>query len=485
MFLFSFFNINAKADINPDQLHIAIPLEPPHLDPTSTAAEATAEVTLNNIYEGLVEIDRNGHVKPLLAKSWKVSRDGKLYIFNLVKNVIFHDGTPFAADDVRFSLMRAKAEESLNARNDIFKRIKDVRIVSDYEIEVELHEAFGEFLFYLGTADAVMVSHNSSKTNNNIPIGTGPYIFSKWAKGHHIELIANSKYWRGEPKIKFVEFRFLSDPSIQMAHLLSGDIDLIPNMSSAESLPRIEKDDRFHIEIGSTEGETILAMNNDRGPLKDKKVRQAISHAINKQNVIDVATKGYARPIGSHFSPNHPAYIDLTGMYQYDIAKAKQLLKEAGYANGFNLTLRIPPISYAQRSSDVVAYQLGQIGIKVMIEAVDWSTWLTRVYRKRDYDLTIVAHTEPLDISNYGKPSYYYNHQNTDLKTLIQNIFSTPIEEERFKLYKTAQKLIAEDAINVFLFQLPKIGVWHKRLQGPWQNSPLQKHPVFEMYWAY
>lgn len=471
--------------ISPDLVRIAILLEPPHLDPTSTAAEATAEVVLGNVFEGLTEINRKGEVKPLLAESWKISRDGRLYIFDLKKGVKFHNGVPFNADSVRFSLMRARAEESLNSRRDIFARIEEVNVINEHQVEVLLREPFGEFLFYLGTADAVMVSMTSAERNKQVPIGTGPYAFLKWVKGHHIELVANPGYWRGKPEIQKVVYRFINDASIQVAYLLSGDIDCVPNMSSPEVLPRLKKDPNFVIKYGSTEGETIMAMNNQRGPLQNKLVRQAISHAVNKMDIINAVYNGSAKPIGSHFSPNHPAYIDLSQQYAFDPEKAKSLLKEAGFEDGFTLTLRIPPLAYAQKSSEVIAYQLKQVGIKLLIESVDWSTWLERVYRQTDYDLTIVSHTEPLDINNYARPKYYYNHQNEDLKSLLKDLTKETSEAERFAMYKTAQKMIADDAINVFLFQLPKVGVWHKKLKGPWQNSPITKHPVFEMRWEY
>jgi peptide/nickel transport system substrate-binding protein len=251
-----------------------------------------------------------------------------------------------------------------------------------------------------------------------------------------------------------------------------------------ENLPQFRADPRFTVAVGSTEGETILAINNKKPPFDDLKVRRAISYAIDRKAIIDGALSGEAKPIGSHFSPLHPAYVDLTGRYPHDPAKAKALLAEAGHADGFAATLKLPPPAYARRSGEILAQQLGEIGIKVTIEPLQWAQWLSSVFTNKEYDLSIVAHTEPLDIEIYGRPNYYFNYGNPKIAELWEKVKATPDEAERNRLYGEMQRIIADDAVNGFLYQLPKIGVWNKNLTGLWKDSPIQANDVTAVRWT-
>jgi peptide/nickel transport system substrate-binding protein len=281
-----------------------------------------------------------------------------------------------------------------------------------------------------------------------------------------------------------VSFRFIGDPAAITASLLSGDVDAVPNGVPPETLPQFRADPRFIVAVGSTEGETILAINNKKPPFDDVRVRRAISYAIDRKAIIDGALSGEARPIGSHFSPLHPAYVDLTGRYPHDPAKAKALLAEAGHGDGISATLKLPPPAYARRSGEILAQQLGAVGIKVTIEPLQWAQWLSSVFTNKEYDLSIVAHTEPLDIEIYGRPNYYFNYGNPKIAELWEEVKATPDEAARNRLYGEMQRIIADDAVNDFLFQLPKIGVWNRNLTGLWTNSPIQANDVTRVHWT-
>jgi peptide/nickel transport system substrate-binding protein len=170
-------------------------------------------------------------------------------------------------------------------------------------------------------------------------------------------------------------------------------------------------------------------------------------------------------------------------MYPHDVAKAKALLKEAGYPDGFSATLKLPPPTYARRSGEILAQQLAAVGIKVSIEPVQFRQWLENVFRNKDYDLTVISHTEPLDIDIYSRPTYYFNYKNPRFNAIIEKVKETPDEAERNKLYAEAQRILAEDCVNGFLFQLPKIGIWNKDLTGLWENSPIQANDVTKVAW--
>src|SRR5690606_32307252 len=184
---------------------------------------------------------------------------------------------------------------------------------------------------------------------------------------------------------------------------LSGDIQAFPNLGGGDALPQIEGDPRFKVVIGATEGETILGMNNAKAPFDNLQVRQAISHALDREEIILGATDGLGAPIGSHFSPANEAYEDLTGTYPHDVEKAKALLAEAGFADGFSATIKLPPPPYARTGGEIIASQLREVGINLEIIPMEWAQWLEQVFTNKDFDLTIISHTEPNDIEIYGR----------------------------------------------------------------------------------
>ena len=234
--------------------------------------------------------------------------------------------------------------------------------------------------------------------------------------------------------------------------------------------------------IGSTEGETILATNNGKAPMNDLRVRQAIAHAIDRAELI-AGENGFAIPIGSHFAPHNPAYVDLTKTYPLDLAKAKKLLAEAGHPNGFSASLELPPVGYAQRSGEIIAAQLAKIGIKLTITQLQWPQWLSEVFKERNYDFTIVAHTEANDLDRYAREGYYWNYNSQAFRDNWKAVVRETDPAKRIPLLQKAQKIIADDAVNGFLYQLGKVGVWNKNLVGLWENSPTPAVDLSAVYW--
>ncbi len=460
---------------------IGMPLEPPNLDPTAGAAAATDEVVYANVFEGLTRIRRDGTVGPALATDWAVSADGLSWTFTLRPGVRFHDGTPFDADIVKFSLDRALAPDSANAARAQIAAISGVEVLDPLAVRIALSRPMADLPLLLGWGDLVMVAPGTAATNATNPVGTGPFRFAEWRKGDSVRLVRNPDYWGRPARVGQVVFRLVADAAAANAALLAGDVQAFPNFPAPETLPAIERDARFKVVVGSTEGETILAINNGKPPFDDVRVRRALAHAIDRRALIDGAMSGYGTPIGSHFPPHHPAYLDLTGRYPHDPAEARRLLAEAGYPDGFATTLKLPPVGYARRGGEVVAAQLAAVGIRAEIRNIEWAQWLDQVYKNRDYDLTIVSHTEPLDYDIYARPGYYFAYESQDFRDLIERLSRTPEEPGRTALLHDIQRTIAEDAVNVFLFQLPKLGVWDARVGGLWPDAPIQAVDVTEL----
>lgn len=476
--------VTATAQAAKNSLTLGMVLEPDHLDPTAGAAAAIDEVVYANVFEGLTRIDRNGEVKPALAKNWSISSDQTVYTFHLQQGVKFHDGNAFDADDVIFSLNRARAENSVNAQKALFKPIKSVEKKDAATVVVTLNQPTGGFLFNMGWGDAVMVDPASADKNKSNPIGTGPFVFKRWVKGDRIELEKNKSYWGTPAKLEKATIKIIPDPAVVVTALLAGDVDAYPNIPAPETISQFQTDPRFKVVIGTTEGETILSTNNKKEPFSNPKVRQAIAHALDRKAIIDGAMFGFGTPIGTHFAPHHPAYVELTKRYEFNLEKAKQLLAEAGYANGFNAVIKLPPPSYARRGGEIVASQLTKIGIKLEIVPVEWAQWLDQVFKNKDYDLTIVSHTEPMDIGIYARADYYFNYDKPEFQKLMAELDATAEAKARYALLAKAQRMISDDCVNGFLFQLAKHGVWNKDVMGLWENSPVQANDLTEVYWA-
>ncbi|VAW12516.1 ABC transporter, substrate-binding protein (cluster 5, nickel/peptides/opines) [hydrothermal vent metagenome] len=465
-------------------LNMGMVLEPPHLDPTAGAAAAIDEVVYANLFEGLTRIDRNGAVQPGLARSWTVSGDGLTYTFELQGGVKFHDGTDMDASDVVFSLKRAMAEGSTNAQKALFAPIAGVAAPDAGTVVLTLKEPAGNLLFNLAWGDGVIVAPESAATNKATPVGTGPFRFKRWARGARVELVAYPDYWGAKPALRTVTFTFISDPAAALVAMMAGDVDAFANFPAPENMAQFKADPRFSVVIGSTEGETILATNNKKPPFDDVRVRRAIAHALDRQAIVDGAMFGYGTVIGTHFAPHHPAYVDLTGLYPYDPDKARALLAEAGYPDGFKATIKLPPPSYARRGGEIIASQLRKIGIDLEIIPVEWAQWLDQVFKNKDFELTIVSHTEPQDINIYGRDGYYFQYDNPAFKAIMARLVATADTAGRYALLGDAQRMIAEDAVNGYLFQLAKHGVWNARLKGLWENSPVQANDITGVSWS-
>ena len=468
----------AQSDIT-----VAMQLEPPHLDPTSAAAGAIDSVLYSNVFEGLTRFMGDGSVVPGLAESWEISDDGTVYTFHLQEGVTFHDGTTMDAEDVKFSLDRARAEDSANAQKALFAGIAEVEVVDPLTVKVTLNEPDGNFLFNMAWGDAVIVAPESVEGIKQSPVGTGAFTFSEWVQGDKIVLEKNPDYWGTPAKLDSATFKFISDPTAAFAAVMAEDVDVFTGFPAPENLPQFEADPRFKVLVGSTEGETILSTNNKQPPFDNVKVREALAHAIDRQAIIDGAMFGYGTPIGTHFAPHHPAYVDLTGQSAYDPELSRELLAEAGYADGFETTLHLPPPSYARRGGEIIAAQLAEVGITAEIINVEWAQWLETVFRGKNYGLTIVSHTEPMDIGIYARPDYYFQYDNPDFQALMDELQRTTDPEKRTEMLQRAQKIIADDYVNGYLFQLAALSVAKTGVQGLWANAPTQATDLTAVYW--
>ncbi len=469
-----------------DSVVLGMVLEPTSLDPTTAPAAAIGEIVHLNILEGLTKVAMDGSVQPLLAQSWRLEPDGKSYTFSLKKGVRFSDGSPLDAQAVKFSFDRARAPGSTNkAKKAVWDNISSVVASDPHTVILVLEKADGAMPFRLGENTAVVLHPATAGQAATQPVGTGPYKLESWAKGSGMTL----RKWAGhrdaaKVALDKVSFRFINDPAAQVAALLAGDIDAMPRFGALQALKQLQADPRFVVEVGSTTGKGIVAINNKKAPFNDVRVRRALAHAVDRKAFIDGAQEGLGRPIGSHFAPTDAGYLDLTATTPYDPEKAKALLREAGITTPLNLTLTLPPPQYARKGGEIIAAQLAKVGINAKIENVEWAQWLAGPF-KGNFDLTIINHVEPLDYATaYADPNYYYGYDSPKFRSMVSALAATSEPRERLRLWQGIQRQLAEDAVNVFVWNPAQVAVFRRGLRGVWNSSPIFANDMGAVSWA-
>ncbi|MET7990607.1 ABC transporter substrate-binding protein [Amycolatopsis sp. NPDC005232] len=460
---------SASVSSGPDTLSVGFTAEPANFDFTHADGAAIPQALLYNVYEGLVKLDAQGRIVPLLAKSWTVSPDRKTYDFQLQPGVKFSNGAPFTASDVKFSLLRVKTDWTISIKS-AMDVVDHVDVVSPDHARVVLSKPSNGWLFSLTSRLGAMFSPTGVADLANKPVGTGPYEVASRRRGDSIVLKENPAYWGREPAYSTVVLKYIADPTALNNALLSNGIDVISSLTSADSIPQFEGDDRFTVLQGTTNSEVTLAFNNQRAPLNDPRVRQALTYAIDRKAVLDLVFNGRGTLIGSMVPPTDPWYEDLSGVYRYDPAKAKQLLAEAGVKN-LNLRLRIPNLPYAVSAAQVVQSQLADVGVRTTIEPLDFpAVWLKQVFTDHDYDLSIIQHVEARDITTFGKPTYYWGYDSKRVQQLLAEADSGTSQQQVADMKQVARQLNTDAAAD-WLFLYPNVIVAKNKVTGFAKNQ--------------
>lgn len=467
---------SAKADVV-----FGITLEPNTLDPTIAPAAAIGEVVHYNVFEGLVKIEENGDTTPLLAASWQASADGRRYTFQLRPDVRFHDGQPLDAAAVRFSFERAKAPDSGNkSRARLFDNIERIDTPDPLTVVLTLRHRDPHLLYRLGENPAVILHPASAAQAASTPIGTGPFRFERWDKGHSITLVKWPGYRNADGvQLQRAVFRFVN--SFVDDAELPADVDVFFNFATRRVL-RNRLNERYQLLLGGSSSKALLAMNNRHPPLADVRVRRAINHALDRAALIQQVLDGRGSAIGSHFSPTESGYLHLADRYSFDPDRARALLKDAGFEGGLRLRLSLPPTPYARDGGQLVAKQLAAVGIELEIEHMSWADWLSGPF-KGDFELTLINHVEPLDYAIYNDPSYYFGYDSAEFRALTAAHRDTDNPRQRNRLLADIQRMLADDAVNAWLYAPQISTVARKGLEGLWVNYPIYVHDLAALRW--
>lgn len=451
-------------------LAVGLVAEPANLDFTKTDGAAIPQALLYNVYEGLVKLDNDGQIIPGLATSWKVSTDRLTYTFDLVEGAKFTNGQAFSAEDAAFSIGRVKTDWTISLRKSM-DVVKEAKATSPTQLQVTLSKPSNDWLFRMTTRVGAMFSKSGVAKLATDPIGTGPYTLKKWNRGDSISLQRNESYWGKKPFFQTVNFKYFKDPTALNNALLTGTINIIGTVQAPESLTQFTSNPKYQVIEGTTNGEVVLSFNNGKAPFTDKRVRQAVRHAIDHKALVDTCWAGRGKLIGSMVAPTDPWNEDLTGLYPHDLAKAKALLTAAG-KSGVTLRLRVPNLPYAVSCGQVVKSQLEEAGFKVQLDQLEFpAAWLTTVFTNADYDMSIVSHVEPRDMGTvFGNPDYYTRYDNPAFQQALAAA-DRGTQAQQIQEMKAAARLLSEDAAADWLFLLPNLMVADKGITGLPKNA--------------
>lgn len=451
------------------------------LDPIQVTDGESIKVT-HNIFETLVKFKEDStEVEPGLAKEWEVSDDGKTWTFHLEEGVKFHDGTDFNADAVVFNFERWMDKDHPQHKGGDFiyykgmfggfkgeegHVIKSVKALDEHTVQFELNFPQGPFLANLAMAMFGIASPEAVKKDpqafNENPVGTGPFKFKEWKKGDSITLVKNENYWKkGYPKLDGVIFKSIPDNSARFTALQSGEIDLMDGLN-IDDAKQVESNKELALYKRPPNTVGYLAFNMEKKPFNDKKVRQALNMAVNKDGLVKTFFGDLGEPAKNPMPPSLWGYNDDVKDYEYNPEKAKKLLAEAGYPDGFSFDLwAMPePRPYMPDGKKIAEYlqaNFEKIGVKANIVSYEWATYLEKT-ENGEHDTALLGWTgdngDPdnflyvlLDKDNATKPAqniaFYKSDPLHDLLIKAQRLSD---QDEREALYLKAQEIIKEDA---------------------------------------
>lgn len=453
---------------------IGIPQDLDSLVPSLSQGAGTQEI-LYNIYEGLYKPDSEGNLIPAVASDYTMSEDGLLYTFTLRDGIKFHNGNPVTVADVKYSIDTCAGLNGGEPVISAFSNIVRVETPDEKTIVITLKESSSSFMAILSTVEAAVVPADVPDLQTN-PTGTGPYKFVSRSLQENVVLERFDGYW-GEPAhIKDVTLKVLADSDSIVMNLEGGAVDLVARISTAQAA---ELGDDFEVLEGTMNLVQAMYLNNAAAPFDNEKVRQALCYAVNKQEILDFVSEGKGTLVGSSMFPAFGKYYveELNDLYTTDLEKAKTLLRDAGYPDGFSFTMKVPS-NYQQHvdTAQVVAEQLKQIGVTANIELIEWETWLNDVYQGRDFEATLVGVdastlTAGAMLSRFRSDAHNnfvnYNNQEYDAAYAEALAAEAVMDDDRAtEAYKKCETILAETAANVYIQDMCELVAVRKGYTG-------------------
>ncbi|WP_352398917.1 ABC transporter substrate-binding protein [[Clostridium] aminophilum] len=436
------------------------------LDPHEDTDAGTRDVVFN-LYEGLVKPSSTGEMIPAVASDYEISDDAKTYTFTLRDGIKFSDGTPVTTDDVKYSLERYAENQGDSSA---FSNIADIS-AKDGKIVLTLKEANAELLPLMDVA--IIPQKNQDPVKN--PIGTGPFKMESYTPGEGICLTRNENYWQeGLPYLDEVDFKFVPDVETEFMDLQAGTIDIMKYMTS-DQIETLGADSNYNIVEGSMNLVQGLYLSSSYEPLSKPEVRQALSYAIDRDAINQFLFNGKSKVIGTHMIPAMSSLYnkDCDGVYTHDVEKAKELLKAAGYENGFDLTITVPN-SYQQHidTATIIKEQFAEIGVNVTLNPVEWSDWLQNTYRGGNFQATVIGFDGTLAPASWLKKyttnasNNFVHYSNSEYDETYAKASASVDQAEKTELYKKCQKILTDDAASVYIQDPANLVAVNKKFAG-------------------
>lgn len=449
--------------------------DPKSFNPDSQVDDALFAIA-SQIFNKLINLDVNYNVIPELAESWEVAPNASVFIFHLVRNATWHDGYPFTAWDVKYTLESIKNYKGVMYGFLKMDKLVSVEVPDNYTVIVRYSEPFPAFLGFLAWYGTfILPEHIYNKTGYKDwmdpsipaltrPVGTGPFRFVEYVKGDHVTLEANPNYFKGRPCIDRVVFKIVPDPTAALQSFLAGEGDWLTNRPPTTEIQRINSTPGFIVQTRPIPSRWYLAFNLLNPLLSDLRMRLAIAYAINRSELVEKAESGYGYPAQGMYTPAIQwAYNPNATLPPYDPSRAEALLDELGYRkgpdgyrylpNGTRLTIRIDVFQGAETEAiaSIIKEQLKRVGIDVKIGVYEIAAWEDKVVKKRDFDLGLLDGFQGPDPDNmrsrFGPGAYLNmaNYSNPEFGRLLDQAAAEPNPEKRRELYWRAQEVMARD----------------------------------------
>ncbi len=457
------------------------------LDPHDMLAAGTKEIFFN-VYEGLYKADSEGNLVPAVAGSVEISEDGLTYTFTVKEGVKFHNGNLVTAEDIKYSVEKFADIEGGAPSIAAFSNIAAVEIKEEGAVAIQLTQPDSDFLTMLSTIEAAIIPADNADPDANA-IGTGPYMYVSRSPLTNVKMERFDDYWGEKAHIENVTFKICANADTIAMELNGGSIDMFSRLTTAQ-MAELDME-KYNVLEGNMNLVQALYLNNDFEPFTDIRVRQALCYAINREEVLDFVSDGKGTIIGTSMIPAFGKYYDesLAELYPYDVQKAKDLLAEAGYGDGFTFTITVPS-NYQQHvdTAQVIAEQLKDVNVTAEIQLVDWNTWLSETYSNRNYEATVIGVDAPqltatafLDRFMSTAGDNFVNYANEDYDKAFANAMATTDEAQKVVYFKECETYLAKDAANVYIQDLPEFTALNKKYAG-YEFYPMYVMDVSKIY---
>jgi peptide/nickel transport system substrate-binding protein len=452
------------------KLVIAQESDPSTMDAHYVIDSASASI-MEHMVEPLLDLTPKGEVVPKLAEKWQVSADATEFTLKLKKGIKFHDGQPLNAEAVRVNFDRRIDPRAATKFYFLVSQIESVTVIDEYTVKIKTKVPFAPLLSHLtyptnGIQSPAALKRSWDKPLR-MPIGTGPFIFKEWVPGNRLVMVRNDNYWGISPTLSEVTFRAISNEASRVVALEKGEVQVAVQIPPSH-IPRLKVNPQIKIITTPSIKTIYMGFNCLTEPFTDRRIRQALNYAVNKEAVVEHVLSGAGRVSDAPISPGIFGYAPIK-TYEYSVEKAKALLAEAGFPEGFETTLHIPTGRYYEdvAVASAVAADLMKIGIKAEIKRMDWDTYIPFIFRDKEvaeHQLYLLGWNTVTGDADYGLYTLFHSGEwpkkgmnvsffkNEEVDQLLEAAKGTASPVERKKLYKEAMMVIVEEAPWIFLY---------------------------------